>query len=87
MLGGFTTFSTAIVDVQRLLDAGEPGTALAYLAGTLILAIAATAAGLTGGGWLMRQGQWFLTPGPPARDDRRPGGHDPAAAGQGPVRQ
>jgi len=55
MLGGFTTFSTAIVDVQRSLDAGAPGTALGYLFGTLALALAATAAGLTAGGWLTRR--------------------------------
>jgi CrcB protein len=55
VLGGFTTFSTAIVDVQRYLDAGAPGTALGYLFGTLALALAATAAGLTAGGWLIRR--------------------------------
>ena len=55
VLGGFTTFSTAIVDVQRSLDAGAPGTALGYLFGTLALALAATAAGLTAGGWLIRR--------------------------------
>jgi fluoride exporter len=55
VLGGFTTFSTAIVDVQRSLDAGAPGTALGYLFGTLALALAATAAGLTAGDWLIRR--------------------------------
>jgi fluoride exporter len=55
VLGGFTTFSTAIVDVQRYLDAGAPGTAIGYLFGTLALALAATAAGLTAGGWLIRR--------------------------------
>ena len=35
IFGGFTTFSTYVVDVQRLVDAGAAGTALAYLAATL----------------------------------------------------
>ncbi|MFS4096242.1 fluoride efflux transporter CrcB [Streptomyces sp. AF1A] len=41
VLGGFTTFSTYAVDVRRLVDAGRPGTALAYLAATLLAALAA----------------------------------------------
>lgn len=61
VLGGFTTFSTAIVDVQRSLDAGAPGTALGYLFGTLALALAATAAGLAAGGRLIR----WIRPAPP----------------------
>ena len=63
VLGGFTTFSTAIVDVQRSLDAGAPGTALAYLFGTL--ALAASAAGLSAGGWLIRR----VRPAPPVQVD------------------
>jgi CrcB protein len=47
ILGGFTTFSTYVVDVQRLVDAGAAGTALAYLAGTLVAAVAAVYVGLT----------------------------------------
>ncbi|MFF5184512.1 fluoride efflux transporter CrcB [Streptomyces sp. NPDC000345] len=41
VLGGFTTFSTYAVDIQRLVDAGRPGAALAYLAATLCAALAA----------------------------------------------
>ncbi|MFI7501025.1 fluoride efflux transporter CrcB [Streptomyces sp. NPDC049687] len=41
VLGGFTTFSTYAVDIQRLVDEGRPGTALAYLAATLFAALAA----------------------------------------------
>ncbi|MET9732102.1 fluoride efflux transporter CrcB [Streptomyces sp. NPDC006458] len=41
VLGGFTTFSTYAVDIQRLLDHGRPGTALAYLAATLLAALTA----------------------------------------------
>lgn len=41
VLGGFTTFSTYAVDVQRAVSAGAPQTALAYLAATLVGAFAA----------------------------------------------
>ncbi|WP_037680058.1 fluoride efflux transporter CrcB [Streptomyces griseus] len=41
VLGGFTTFSTYAVDIQKLLDAGRAGTALAYLAVTLFAALTA----------------------------------------------
>ncbi|MGP3987623.1 fluoride efflux transporter CrcB [Streptomyces sp. 3N207] len=41
VLGGFTTFSTYAVDIQQLLDAHEPGTALGYLGLTLLGAMAA----------------------------------------------
>ncbi|MFI6492939.1 fluoride efflux transporter CrcB [Streptomyces sp. NPDC050564] len=41
VLGGFTTFSTYAVDIQKLLDAGHPGTGLGYLAATLFAALAA----------------------------------------------
>jgi CrcB protein len=47
ILGGFTTFSTYAVDVQRLVDAGAAGTALAYLAATLVAAVVAAYVGLT----------------------------------------
>jgi len=41
VLGGFTTFSTYAVDIQKLVDGGHPRTGLAYLAGTLCAALAA----------------------------------------------
>ncbi|MFE0254845.1 fluoride efflux transporter CrcB [Streptomyces sp. NPDC059010] len=41
VLGGFTTFSTYAVDIQRLVDAGHPRTALAYLAATPVAALTA----------------------------------------------
>ncbi|MVO84996.1 hypothetical protein GPA10_09565 [Streptomyces sp. p1417] len=49
VLGGFTTFSTYTVDVERLADAGHLRTALACLALTLLAALAAVwcAAALT----------------------------------------
>ncbi|MEU5090516.1 fluoride efflux transporter CrcB [Streptomyces sp. NPDC021356] len=49
VLGGFTTFSTYAVDIQRLLDQGRAATGLAYLATTMLAALAAvwTTANLT----------------------------------------
>jgi fluoride exporter len=46
ILGGFTTFSTYVVDIQRLLDHRVPVTALAYLVVTVLSALLATWAGL-----------------------------------------
>ena len=40
VLGGFTTFSTYAVDIQKLVDGGHPRTALAYLFATLCGALA-----------------------------------------------
>ncbi|MEU5772197.1 fluoride efflux transporter CrcB [Streptomyces venezuelae] len=40
-LGGFTTFSTYAVDIERLVREGHARTGLAYLALTLIAALAA----------------------------------------------
>jgi fluoride exporter len=45
ILGGYTTFSTAIVDSQHLLDQKAIGTALAYLGGTAVAALSAVLAG------------------------------------------
>ncbi|MFB6939103.1 FluC/FEX family fluoride channel [Streptomyces chartreusis] len=41
VLGGFTTFSTYAVDIQRLVDDGCPRVGLAYLAATLVAALTA----------------------------------------------
>jgi fluoride exporter len=41
VLGGFTTFSTYAVDIERLVDGGNPATGLAYLAATPLAALAA----------------------------------------------
>lgn len=43
VLGGFTTLSTASEQTRALLDAGRPGTATAYLVGTLAAALVAVA--------------------------------------------
>jgi len=47
VLGGYTTFSTYAVDVQQLVAAGAARTALAYLGGTLVAALAAVYVGVT----------------------------------------
>ncbi|MDX6699607.1 MAG: fluoride exporter [Solirubrobacteraceae bacterium] len=44
-LGGFTTFSTFSVQAFLDLEAGEPGRALAYVAASVGLGLAAAAAG------------------------------------------
>ncbi|MEU6657492.1 fluoride efflux transporter CrcB [Streptomyces sp. NPDC046821] len=41
VLGGFTTFSTYAVDIQRLVDGGRVRAGLVYLAVTLLVALAA----------------------------------------------
>ncbi|WP_127130560.1 fluoride efflux transporter CrcB [Georgenia sp. SYP-B2076] len=46
VLGGFTTFSTYAVDTLRMVDAGAPATAFAYLLGTLLGALLAVEAGM-----------------------------------------
>ncbi|QXJ19485.1 CrcB family protein [Actinomadura graeca] len=46
VLGGFTTFSTYVVDIQRAVEDDAAGLALAYLAGTLAAALLAVFAGM-----------------------------------------
>jgi CrcB protein len=45
VLGGYTTFSTYVVDVQRTAAAGAPATALVYLVATVLSAVLAVAVG------------------------------------------
>jgi CrcB protein len=45
ILGGYTTFSTSVVDVQQAVAHGAPGVALLYLGGTLVGALIAVWAG------------------------------------------
>jgi CrcB protein len=45
VLGGYTTFSTSVVDVQQAASHGAAGVALAYLAATLAGALLAVWAG------------------------------------------
>jgi CrcB protein len=51
VLGGYTTFSTAMVDTQHLWSAGAAGTGLAYLFGTLAAALAAVWLGVLAMRW------------------------------------
>ncbi|MFI6608060.1 fluoride efflux transporter CrcB [Streptomyces sp. NPDC050507] len=51
VLGGFTTFSTYAVDIERLIDSGRARTGLVYLAVTLLAALAA----VCGAVWLTRR--------------------------------
>jgi CrcB protein len=46
VLGGYTTFSTYVLDVQQLVTAGAARTALLYLIGTPLAAVAAASAGM-----------------------------------------
>ncbi|GAO06329.1 CrcB family protein [Streptomyces lydicamycinicus] len=48
ILGGFTTFSTYAVDIQRLIENRHPAQAMACLAGTLLAALAAVWGAVTG---------------------------------------
>ncbi|MBW8485699.1 CrcB family protein [Actinomadura sp. PM05-2] len=48
VLGGYTTFSTYVVDVQRIAGLGRPGVALAYLVATPVCALVAVYAGVRG---------------------------------------
>lgn len=51
VLGGFTTFSTYAVDIERLMDAGRARTGIAYLGLTLLAALAAVWSAV----WLTRR--------------------------------
>jgi CrcB protein len=55
LLGGYTTFSTYVVDVQHLLAAGAARTALAYLVGTLLAALVAVQIGMAAGRLFLRR--------------------------------
>lgn len=46
VLGGYTTFSTYVLDVQQLVTAGAARTALLYLMGTPLVAVAAAYGGM-----------------------------------------
>jgi fluoride exporter len=48
VLGGFTTFSTYCIDTERLVRHDRPGMALAYLAGTVVVALGAVKIGTAG---------------------------------------
>ena len=51
-LGGYTTFSTWMLEAQRLGEDAEIGLLLAYLLGSMLLGLAATGAGWALAGWM-----------------------------------
>lgn len=53
VLGGFTTFSTYVMDVHVALTAGAAGGALVYLAATVLVAVPCAWAGEAGAGALL----------------------------------
>jgi CrcB protein len=60
VLGGYTTFSTATVEVQQLALHGREALALGYLLGTVLAALVAATAGMImaramGGLWVRRR--------------------------------
>jgi fluoride exporter len=55
VLGGFTTFSTYVLDFQQAIAAGAAGTALIYLATTMLGALTAVWVGATITGWALRR--------------------------------
>ena len=48
-LGGFTTFSTYVLDTQAIVVAGRPSVALLYLLGTLVVGLVAVWLGIATG--------------------------------------
>lgn len=56
-LGGYTTFSTHLLDAYDLLEGGDAILAAAYVGGTLCTCVAAAAAGLSVGRRLREAGQ------------------------------
>jgi CrcB protein len=53
-LGGYTTFSTYILDIRNTVAAGRPAVALLYLFGTLFAAVVAVWAGMAITGRMLR---------------------------------
>jgi len=49
VLGGYTTFSTYMLDTRDLLAAGRPGLAAGYLAGTVLAGLGAVFGGVLAG--------------------------------------
>ncbi|WP_204043588.1 FluC/FEX family fluoride channel [Acrocarpospora phusangensis] len=54
VLGGYTTFSTYVLDIHQAMTAGSAHVALAYLAGTLVAAVLAAWAGMAVTSWVLR---------------------------------
>lgn len=56
VLGGFTTYSTFALEVDRLVDAGHAGLGVAYALGSVVLGVLASGAGILLAGTLGRRG-------------------------------
>jgi CrcB protein len=54
--GGFTTFSTFSIETVGLIEGGEYGRAATYVAGSVLLCIMATFAGMAAAGAIARNG-------------------------------
>ncbi|GAA1017875.1 putative fluoride ion transporter CrcB 1 [Acrocarpospora pleiomorpha] len=54
VLGGYTTFSTYVLDIHQAMIAGSADIALIYLAATLVGSVLAAWAGMTFTAWLVR---------------------------------
>jgi CrcB protein len=54
--GGFTTFSTFSIETVGLIEGGEYARAAAYIAGSVLLCIMATFAGMAAAGVVARNG-------------------------------
>lgn len=67
LLGGYTTFSTAMLESRDLLAVGEVGTAFAYLAGSLLAGLVAVWLGIAGARLAVRGGRHRRGRRPPDR--------------------
>lgn len=72
VLGGFTTFSTAMAETRALVAGGSSGTAVAYVAASLLLGLVAVWAAAGGTRALVRAVGRRPTPGQVGGDDRGP---------------
>jgi CrcB protein len=54
VLGGFTTFSTYVVDIQQAIQIGAAATGLIYLGATLVAALTAVWLGTAMTRWAIR---------------------------------
>jgi fluoride exporter len=55
VLGGYTTFSTYVVDIQQAVAAGEAAVGLVYLAATMVGALVAVWVGGSAATWAVRR--------------------------------
>lgn len=75
VLGGFTTFSTYMLDTWSMLDSGDPVGAMAYLFGTLLIGLLAVWLGILAGRLAarllrrQRRSSAGAAPPPPVRPD------------------